>query len=85
MSKIKAKEAEKSRKVNPFAGMVQGLNDYTKGYDSFGTPVSLNFRGEDTFNTIPGGILSMIMMAMAYCYGIMKLKEMVFVEDWSLV
>ena len=64
--------------------MVQGAVDYTVGYDAFGTGVSLNFRGEETMNTLPGGILSMIMMVMFYCYTIMKFKEMIFVEDWSL-
>ena len=62
-----------------------GVEDYVSSKDDFGTGVALNFRGEDTYNTFPGGLLSMVMMAAAYCYAIMKFKAMVNIEDWSLV
>ena len=74
------KEKPKARMINPFGATA----DYIRGKDAFGTGVSLNFKGEDTFNTIPGGLMSVIMMLFVYSYCIMKFKEMILVETWSL-
>ena len=55
------------------------INESITGQDAFGTGVALNFRGEETFNTFPGGILSIVMLFASVCYTVMKFKEMIFV------
>ena len=76
----KEQQKPKARIMNPL-GLVA---DYIRGKDQFGTGVNLNINGDDTYNTIPGGLLSTIMMLFVYAYTIMKFKEMILVETWSL-
>ena len=71
--------------MNLLSRAKSSTEEYVASKDDFGTGVALNFRGEETYNTFPGGLLSMIMMAAAYAYTIMKFKAMVNIEDWSLV
>jgi hypothetical protein len=43
---------------------------YFRSFDNFGQPVSLNFDGEDTFKSLPGGLFTLIlyMVMGAYSY-----------------
>ena len=47
--------------------------------------MNLNYRGDDTFKTFPGGILSLVMTIMVLCYFTMKTKQMILRESWKLV
>ena len=50
------------------------MNDYVKSYDEYGQPISLHYEGEDSFKTCPGGIISMIILAIIYIYALVKGK-----------
>ena len=39
---------------------MEKLTDKIKSYDSFGTPISVNYKGSDSYQTIPGGIITLI-------------------------
>jgi hypothetical protein len=52
--------------------------------DQFGQPIPLNYDGEDTFKTFPGGILSIIMLICFMCYTVLKFKYMISHEEWNL-
>ena len=56
-----------------------------RNQDAFGQNISLNFKGEDSYKTIPGGILSVFVVLCLLSYFALKLKYMVNVEEWSLV
>ena len=40
--------------------MCSKLGDFVTGNDVFGSAVSLNFKGSDTYKTLVGGFISMI-------------------------
>tara|TARA_B110000285_G_C14964080_1_gene533140 strand:+ start:233 stop:556 length:324 start_codon:yes stop_codon:yes gene_type:complete len=56
-----------------------------KSQDMYGQPISLNYEGEDSFKTLPGGILSLTLTILIVFYGILKFKFMLNIETWSLV
>mmetsp|Transcript_11629 Transcript_11629/g.17646 ORF Transcript_11629/g.17646 Transcript_11629/m.17646 type:complete len:120 (+) Transcript_11629:45-404(+) len=65
-------------------GQVNGANSYVKSYDIFGQPVSLNYQGQATYKTCPGGMISMVIKTMLFFYIILKLKYLIFKEEWKL-
>ncbi|CAI2362987.1 unnamed protein product [Moneuplotes crassus] len=50
------------------------LNSWVKATDKFGVPVSLNFKGEDSFKTTVGGIFSLISMLLLMMYTILEMR-----------
>ena len=52
---------------------VKRVNNHVKGYDGFGVPVTLNFDGEDTFKTTPGGLISLFLYVQVLCYAIVQI------------
>ena len=60
------------------------IYDNVRSQDIYGQPIQLNYEGDDTFKTIPGGILSIIILFLMLCYTILKAKSMVGYEDWNL-
>ena len=58
---------QKPKWLNNWGGF---LNNKIKGFDSYGVPVSLNFRGEDTFKTTIGGIVSIFAFILISLYSI---------------
>ena len=51
----------------------------------YGQPITLHYKGEDTFKTCPGGLISMTILLIIFCYAILKGKSMIKREDWSLI
>ena len=51
--------------------------------DIFGQPVPVNYDGEDTFKTLPGGCLSVLFFITVLSYFLMKLNMMVNEQDWT--
>ena len=43
-----------------------------KSRDRFGEPIMLNYKGEKTFNTFPGGLISITMMSILTLYFCLK-------------
>ena len=62
-----------------------GVTDSIKGRDIYGQPISLNYKGDDTFKTVPGGLLSMLLLFLIIAYAFLKGKYMVDKEEWSLI
>ena len=50
----------------------------------FGQAISLNYEGEDTFKTIPGGVLSLILLLAMGAYTILKGSYMFDRREWKL-
>lgn len=46
----------------------RAVNNRVKSMDMFGAPVSLNFRGESTYNTTIGGVISLFTIAFTLFY-----------------
>ena len=88
MSELRDPKTQQKKRLGIWKLIKKGgtsVNDSVKGQDAFGTGVALNFRGEETFNTFPGGIMSIVMLFASLCYTFMKAKEMIYVQDWTLV
>ncbi len=56
-----------------------------KSRDRFGEPIMLNYKGQKTFNTFPGGLISISMMSILTFYFCLKFAQMLLREEWSLV
>ena len=41
--------------------ILEKVVDKLKGFDQFGYPIMMNFRGDTTYNTLPGGIVSLVL------------------------
>ena len=64
---------------------VSYFGELIKEKDMYGQPITLNYQGSDTYKTIPGGILSIILLVCVIAYGFLKGKYMVDKEEWSLI
>lgn len=54
-----------------------------RGFDLYGMPIRLNFQGEETFKTLPGGCISMVF---AFCVIFYALAKGILMEsDWRLL
>lgn len=53
--------------------------------DTFGEPVGLNLKGRKTIRTLPGALLTIIMIASGLFYGFLKFQHMYYSSDWSLL
>jgi hypothetical protein len=73
-----------SRLGSKVTGFGSAMVDKVRGQDAFGQPVNMNFQGNDTYQTIPGGIISVVMTIMLIGYFLLKTKYMVFHEEWNL-
>ena len=90
MGRVSTQPSEKSEKKRSafgsfMSGQVEGASDFVKGYDMYGQSVSLNYQGEDSFKTCPGGIISIIILVTLFFYSLLKFKYMIFKEEWSLI
>jgi hypothetical protein len=66
-------------------GLFSGAYNSVKNLDNFGQPVPINFDGDDTFKTLPGGMLSICMLFYLCCYILLQFIYMINSQDWSLV
>jgi hypothetical protein len=55
-----------------------------RNQDKFGQPVALNFEGNDTFQTVPGGIMSLFFSLMLFGYSFMRWQAMTGKHDWQI-
>ena len=61
---------------------ISGFLDFVKGRDDYGHPIVLNYKGDDTFKTLPGGILSILMKLLLVLYGLLRINAMHRKIDW---
>jgi hypothetical protein len=52
------------------------VTNYIRSQDKYGKPISMHYLGKPVFKTLPGGLLSMIIVMMIYLYTILKGKIM---------
>lgn len=64
--------------------MANGVGNYIRHQDAFGQPININFHGNDTYQTIPGGMISIVMVLLLVGYTFLKLKYMINHEEWKL-
>ena len=65
-------------------GIFTWVRDGIVDHDQFGQPIPINFQGEDTFKTLPGGFLSIFLTVMLLSYFLLKAKYMMTYREWSL-
>lgn len=65
--------------------VTKGVADSIKDRDIYGQPIALNYKGDDTYKTVPGGLLSMVLLFLILAYAFLKGKFMVDKEEWSLI
>ena len=41
---------------------------FVKSFDENGQPITLNYKGDDSYKTMPGGILSLAVMFVVIAY-----------------
>jgi DMSO/TMAO reductase YedYZ heme-binding membrane subunit len=51
----------------------------------YGQPITLHYEGDDTFKTCPGGMISMVLLLIIFCYFLTNGKSMLKREGWSLI
>ena len=56
-----------------------------KNRDYFGQPVGLNMDGSTTYQTIPGGLLSMFLAFVVMCYAVLVWESASSGQDWTLI
>ena len=61
-----------------------GFLGFLRNQDSYGTPISLNYQGDDTFKTIPGGLISIVFIFLFTCYCIVKAQTMIKYQNWRI-
>ena len=57
---------------------------FVRDRDIYGQAVTLNYKGDDTFKTFPGGILSLFVTLAVLSYAALKTKYLTDRENWSL-
>ena len=48
-----------------------------KKFDNYGKAITLNFKGEDTFKTNLGGLLSLVLMIATSAYAVIKFVTLI--------
>ena len=64
--------------------MRASLSHWLKSVDSFGHPVQVNYKGDKTFKSQVGGVLSLLSMALTLMMVVRAVKEMVLMEEPTL-
>ena len=66
------------------SALASGTLNYIKSYDEYGQPISLNYQGSETFQTLPGGLLSVAVRIILICYTLLKFTAMTDKKDWAI-
>ena len=80
--------AQKTRASNAFVSSVNKVGghvrDYVTSFDENGYDITLNYKGEDSFQTMPGGAMSLVMWLLVITYAFQKTHAMITKSEWSL-
>ena len=77
----KKEKTRVSQAVNDSFGYV---SDTFKSNDIFGKKVDFNYNGKGTFQTLPGGLISVAMKILVYSFTILILRDMIEKNNWTL-
>ena len=61
-----------------------GAIDWIRSKDDYGAPINLTYEGEDSFKTLPGGIISLLFYFIFAFYCLISGLEMKNSQNWSL-
>ena len=61
--------------------MKNWLTKFLVNRDAFGQPVQVAYKGHETYNTMLGGILTLLMQVMTMAYIFTSALELVLMED----
>ena len=83
---IKGKTPRKKRNkfLKKMVNAGNGFYEYIRGQDMFGQPVLLNYKGDDTFKTLIGGIITIGITLIIVAYTLLKFKYMIVHFDWNI-
>jgi hypothetical protein len=48
-----------------------------KKFDNYGKAITLNFKGEDTFKTNVGGLLSFVLMIVTFAFAVYRFRTLI--------
>ena len=68
---------QSNKRQNIFKSSANKTMEFITNRDMFGQPVSLNYKGQDTYKTIPGGLLSLLILFVLIMYTVLKTKYMI--------
>ena len=74
----------KPKNKNLFLSAISSFSGFIRDKDEYGHPILLNYKGDDTYKTLPGGILSIIAQIILLFYGILRVRDMVDKVNWSI-
>ncbi len=61
----------------------KNLCHFIRSFDQFGQPIPLNYKGQDTFKTLPGSFLSMIDIVLLVV-GLMRgVNNLIYNMEWT--
>ena len=60
------------------------LKRYLRGIDAFGHEIRVNYKGEESFNTALGGMLTLAVKALTLALLVIAVQEMILMEDPSV-
>ena len=64
--------------------MTSGALDYIRSHDEYGQPISLNYQGSESYQTLPGGVISILVLIIMVSYTALRLDAMLQKKDWSI-
>ena len=65
--------------------LFSSFGSFLRNKDTYGQQVQINYGGEDTFKTIPGGIISLSVTFIIYCYMVLRYISMHQTRDWGII
>jgi len=79
--------SDKKRKSfgDKLSSIGSSTTEYFRSQDMFGHPINLQYQGNDTFQTLPGGCMSFMITILIFAYALLKGKDMINKESWALV
>ena len=72
------------KKRNPIARFAIGAYNYVKSWDDYGQPVTFNYKGDETFQTMPGALVSLAVKGILLLFLYFKGSQLIFDQNWEL-
>lgn len=79
-------EVKPGKRVSPLVKLFDGILNQIRSHDTFGVGAPpFNFGGKGKAKSLPGGLVSSFIKALGLIFFIMKLNEMVFFSNPSIL
>jgi hypothetical protein len=80
----KSKKKSGSNFSTFLSSAINSFKNTVRSQDAYGSPITLNYKGEDTYKTLPGGLISLVFVFLFTCYCIVKLRIMTGYQSWRI-